>query len=196
MIEKASDALNRQNWDGAGGVYADTSLKKSYSQQANVLAVWLDVAPRDRQADILRRVLGSEGKHAKGADGRPLPPLSQMSYYFRFYLSRALEHAGLADLYLDELTPWHNMLQMGLSTWAEQPEPTRSDCHAWRASPNYDLLTVVAGIQSAAPGFAQVRIEPHLGKLTHLDAAMPPADEQIKVSAKLTAKEWQVPTHR
>jgi len=134
----------------------------------------------------LRRVLASEKPGATGADGLPLPPVSQMSYYFRFYLTRALEHTGLDDLYLDQLTPWYEMLRMGLSTWAEQPEPTRSDCHAWSASPNYDLLTVVAGIRPGAPGFARVHIEPHLGKLTHLEAAMPHAGGNIEVSYNLT----------
>jgi hypothetical protein len=190
MIQKASDALNRLCWNGRYGVYADTPAKKSYSQQANVLAVWQDVAPREQQQKILERVLASQEKKSVQSGGGAVPPMSAMSYYFRFYLARALEHAGLADRYLDELTPWREMLKLGLSTWAEQPEPTRSDCHAWSASPNYDLLTVVAGIHPASPGFKTVRIEPHLGKLTHLDAAMPHAGGNIRVSYLLQGKEW------
>jgi hypothetical protein len=122
MIRKASEALNRENWDEGTGLYADTPVKTSYSQQANVLAVWLDVAPHDRQAGILRRVLASEKSGSSGADGRPLPPVSQMSYYFRFYLTRALEHTGLDDLYLDQLTPCYDMLRMGVSTWSEHSD--------------------------------------------------------------------------
>jgi hypothetical protein len=120
----------------------------------------------------------------------PVPPVSQITYYFRFYLSRALEHAGLGDLYLNELTPWRKMLKMGLSTWAETPEPTRSDSHAWSASPNYDLLTIVAGIRPAAPGFARVEIEPHLGHLTHLEATMPHAGGDIHVSYRRVEGSW------
>ena len=138
-----------------------------------MLAVWLDVAPRAQQQAILRRLLASHEHESVTVDGGPVPPMSIPSYYFRFYLTRALEHAGLADLYLGQLDPWRNMLSLGLSTWAEQPEPTRSDCHAWSASPNYDLLTVVAGIRPGSPGFRTVRIEPHLGTLHQLDASMP-----------------------
>jgi alpha-L-rhamnosidase len=83
------------------------------------------------------------------------------------------------------------MLKLGLTTWAEKPEPTRSDCHAWSASPNYDLLTVVAGIHPDSRGFARVRMEPHLGKLTHLDAAMPHDGGEIRVSYKRMEKDWQ-----
>jgi alpha-L-rhamnosidase len=191
MAAKASDALNRLNWDEHYDAYADTPAKKSYSQQPNALAVWLDVAPRSKQTRIMRGVLASKASSDASVDGKPVPAMSQASYYFRFYLNRALEHAGLADLYAEQLAPWYNMLKMGLSTWAEQPEPTRSDCHAWSASPNYDLLTIVAGIRPAEPGFASVRIEPHLGKLTNLDAMMPSVHGDIHASYKLSGTTWQ-----
>jgi hypothetical protein len=190
MIQKASDALNRLNWDASAGVYADTPAKKSYSQQANVLAVWQDVAPAAEQKAILRRVLASQEKKEAELDGKAVPPMSAMSYYFRFYLSRALEHAGLGDLYVGQLTPWHDMLKMGLSTWAETPEPTRSDCHAWSAHPNYDLLTVVAGIRPDAPGFAKVRIEPHLSDLHEIRASMPHSGGAITTEYTRNANDW------
>lgn len=190
IIQKATEALNRENWDSKYGLYADTPAHKSYSQEANILAVWLDVAPRDQQAPILRRILASNPRTQQMLAARPVPPMSAPSYYFRFYLSRALEHAGLGDLYLSNLKPWYHMLQLGLSTWAETPEPTRSDCHAWSASPNYDLLTVVAGIQPAAPGFRKVRIEPHLRGLHHLEASMPHAGGVIRTRYKLAGATW------
>jgi alpha-L-rhamnosidase len=180
IIRRASDALNRSNWDGRYGLYADTPAKQTYSQEANVLAVANDVAPASQQAAILRRVMASQEKTQATLDGQPVPPMSPMSFYFRFYLSRALEQAGIADSYLDQLGPWRGMLQLGLSTWAETPEPTRSDCHAWSASPNYDLLTIVAGIQPASPGFRSVRIAPHLGGLKHLEASMPHGTGEIE----------------
>jgi alpha-L-rhamnosidase len=190
LMAKASAALNSEAWDAASGLYTDlprsSAAKQTYSQQANVMAVWLDVAPKAEQPNILRRVMASREDNSATLDGKALPPVSQMSFYFRFYLARALEHAGLADEYLDQLGPWYKMLQMGLSTWAETPEPTRSDCHAWSASPNYDLLTVVAGIHPDAPGFHRVRIEPHLGKLPALDATMPHAGGNIHVVYKRT----------
>jgi hypothetical protein len=35
------------------------------------------------------------------------------------------------------------------------------------------MLTLVAGIEPASPGFATVRITPHLGPLDHLKATFP-----------------------
>lgn len=191
VIRRATEALNQENWDPKYGLYADTPAKKSYSQEANILAVWLDVAPRDQQASILRRLVASNDHTPEVVAGKPVPPLSAPSYYFRFYLSRALEHSGLADLYLSQLGPWYNMLHLGLSTWAETPEPTRSDCHAWSASPNYDLLTIVAGIHPSAPGFRRVRIEPHLRGLHYLNASMPHAGGLIKTAYTLDGTSWR-----
>jgi hypothetical protein len=189
-IRKASLAINQAGWDKRYGLYADTPLKRTYSQQVNILAVLLDVAPRDQQASIMGRVVASQENEAVNIDGAPVPPMSQASYYFRFYLSRALEHAGLGDLYLSQLGPWHNMLEQGLSTWAERPEPSRSDCHAWSASPNYDLLTIVAGIRPGAPGFSRVLIAPHLAGLKHLEASMPTPKGMVRVAYKLEGTSW------
>jgi hypothetical protein len=65
------------------------------------------------------------------------------------------------------------MVSLGLTTWAETPEPTRSDSHAWSAHPNYDFLTIVAGIRPATPGFGTVTVVPHLGSLKHVSAGVP-----------------------
>jgi hypothetical protein len=190
-FKKASAALTRSNWDARYGLFADTPEKNSYSQEANILAVWLNVVPRSQQVEVLRRILASRAKAATTVDGKQVPPMSPLTFYFRFYLSRALEHAGMGDEYLDQLAPWRNMLQLGLSTWAETPEPTRSDSHAWSASPNYDLLTIVAGIRPSAPGFATVRIEPHLEQLTHLEATMPHVGGNIHVAYRRVEGSWQ-----
>jgi alpha-L-rhamnosidase len=119
------------------------------------------------------------------------PSLAQASIYFRAYTNAALREVGLGDRYLEQLEPWRQMLKNGLTTWAETADPTRSDCHAWGASPNFELLRTVAGIDSMAPGFARVRVAPNLGKLTQVHARMPhPKGESTcagEARAKLTA---------
>ena len=83
--------------------------------------------------------------------------------------------------YVPLLQPWRDMLALGLTTWAERPEPTRSDSHAWSAHPNYDLLTIVAGIRPGSPGFRTVTVEPSLGVLQHVAATMPHPSGEIKL---------------
>ena len=144
-----------------------------YSEHTNTLAVLYDVAPKQEQQAIMKRVVA---RRVDGSDGtKPVgdPPLLGASFYFRYYLARALDHAGMADEYLKTLGDWHGFLKMGFTTWPEQPGDTRSDSHAWTAHPTYDLLTLVAGVEPASPGFKTVRIAPHLGDLTSLEAAYP-----------------------
>jgi len=118
----------------------------------------------------MHKVIGKEIGETTETGG---PELIQASYYFRYYLARALDHVGMADNYLKTLGSWRGFLKMGFTTWPETPGDTRSDAHAWTSHPTYDLLTLVAGISPGSPGFQTVRIAPHLGDLTQLEASFP-----------------------
>ena len=166
-------------WNPSRGLIADNPDQKVFSQQANILGVLYDVIPQDRQQEVLKQMLAIE------PGTTPNGTLSA-SYYFRFYLARALDHAGLADQYLASIAPWRKLLPLHFSTWPETPAPTRSDSHAWSAHPIYDLLTLVAGIEPASPGFATVRIAPHLGGLPSLTANYPHPQGNIKVEYHYT----------
>jgi alpha-L-rhamnosidase len=168
-----------------GGVLADTPAHAHFSEQTNAMGVLLDVVPRDQQEFVLGQVLANEeGHRAQGA------AMSDASIYFRFYVARAMDHAGLSGRYLGSLGPWRQMLDLGLTTWAETAEPTRSDDHAWSAHPNYDLLTLVAGIRPASAGFATVLIAPNPGSLTSLSATMPHPMGTIAVNYRKTGDAW------
>jgi hypothetical protein len=168
-------SLYNRCWNAQRGLFADNPGQKNFSQQANILAVLYDVIPKDRQQEVLRRMLTID-------PGTTPDGILSASYYFRFYLARALDHAGMADEYLNSIQPWRKLLPLHFSTWPETPGNTRSDSHAWSAHPIYDLLTLVAGIEPASPGFATVRIAPHLGALPSLHAAFPHPEGLIEVA--------------
>ena len=125
---------------------------------------------RENQRAVLERILAQDDQ------------IAGVTIYFRAYTNSALRQAGLGDRYLEQLTSWRRMLADGLTTWAETDGNTRSDCHAWGASPNYELLRTVAGIDSMAPGFAEVRIAPNFGGLKHIQASMPHPKGEITVN--------------
>jgi hypothetical protein len=158
--------LLQKCWSPSRSLIADNPALKNFSQQANILAVLYDVIPHDQQQAVLSRILAID-------PGTTPDGVLSASYYFRFYLARALDHAGLADQYLASIAPWRKLLPLHFSTWPETPGETRSDSHAWSAHPIYDLLSIVAGIEPASPGFATVRIAPHLGDLPSLKAQFP-----------------------
>jgi alpha-L-rhamnosidase len=161
-------AVYKTCWDPARHLLADTSARKNFSQHANILGVLEDAIPPADQARVMQTVLSDSS-------------LTPATYYFRFYLFRAMKKAGLGDQYLDQLGPWRGMLALGLTTWAEMPEPARSDCHAWSAHPNFDPLATVAGIEPGAAGFREVAIRPQLGSLQHLKASLPHPEGDIQV---------------
>lgn len=202
--DRAVSAIWKSCWNEKYGLLADTPSQNHFSQHANILGVWLDVIPKEKQREVLNKILSASDKVYQ-ADGPapsmskadkyapvfeatgPVPAMTLATYYFRFYLARALEHAGMGEDYLQLLGPWHSMVDLGLTTWAESPEPTRSDSHAWSAHPNFDLLTIVAGIHPADPGFGKVRIAPHLGHLKNLEAAMPTPKGMVEVTYSVAA---------
>jgi hypothetical protein len=172
---RVREGLFKKCWSASRGLIADNSDQKNFSQQSNILAVLYDVIPKDRQKEVLTRIL------AINPGDIPADGVLSASYYFRFYLARAMEHAGMADEYLNSIEPWRKLLPLHFSTWPEIPGNTRSDSHAWTAHPIYDLLTLVAGIEPASPGFATVRIAPHLGTLPSLKATFPHPEGDIGV---------------
>ena len=167
--KRIRDAVYASCWNKELGILADDPAQKLYTEHSNILGILTDAIPPEQQKAVMQKIL--EGK----------PKMARATIYFRFYYNRALIKTGLAEKYLETLGLWHDQLKLNLTTWAEQPEPSRSDCHAWGASPNYEFLATVAGITPAAPRFAQVRIAPALGPLKSIDVKMPHAKGMILV---------------
>jgi alpha-L-rhamnosidase len=167
-----------QCWVASRGMLADNPGKAVFSQQTNVMGVLYDAIPKAQQKAVLKKMLAIQ-------PGTTPDGVLSASYYFRFYLARALDHAGMADSYLASIQPWRQMLALHFSTWPETPGRTRSDSHAWSAHPIYDLLTLVAGIEPASPAFKTVRIAPHLGSLLWLTADYPHPDGMIHVEYRV-----------
>jgi hypothetical protein len=101
-------------------------------------------------------------------------------------LHLALAKAGKGNDYLKWLSIWKENIDMGLTTWAETSDvsTSRSDCHAWGSSPNIEFFRIVLGVDSDAPAFAKVKIEPHLGELKEVEGIVPHPQGEIQVVYK------------
>lgn len=160
IAQKLTKAVYEKCWDESHGYLADTPSKKAFSMHAQIFGVLTNTIPENDQKAFVLHFMNDKS-------------LIQPTMYFRFYLTQALKKTGLADHYLETLGLWNDMLNKGLTTFAENPDPTRSDCHAWSASPDYDFLATVAGIRPASPGFKTVEIQPALGKLNFIKGQLP-----------------------
>jgi hypothetical protein len=156
-------------YDPARSEMSDTPEKNTYSQHAGIMAILTATIPESDRRLVMQKLIEDVS-------------LGQATFYFRFYLTQALKEVGMGDLYYSQLKPWHDMLGLGLTTFAEKPEPARSDCHAWSASPLYDFLSTVCGVVPASPGFATVRIAPALGELESASATIPHPLGEIRVT--------------
>ncbi len=176
LSEKLKKKTLEMCWDSHLNFIADTPDKKEFSQHAQALAVLTETFPKNAWKNIINEAVKST-------------KIIQCSFYYRFYLLQAMKKAGLGNNYIKNLEPWKNMITMGLSTFAEKPEPTRSDCHAWSASPNYDLLATVCGINPGTNGFKTVIIEPNLGELISVEGRIPHPNGEISVKY-IFSKGW------
>ena len=153
-------ATRARAWDPRRRLFRDAPEDSAYSQQTNVLAVLAGAVSAAERRALMERVLTDTS-------------LTKATYYFSFYLFDALRAAGLADRLIEEMEPWREMLRLGLTSTPENPEPTRSDSHAWAAHPNYFLLSTVLGVQPGAAGFRTVRVAPALGPLQRAEGRVP-----------------------
>jgi hypothetical protein len=176
QYRKAADQLaatiRKTDWDPGRGLFADQPSHRTWSQQVNTLAVLAHLTEGNEARAVVEKIFSDT-------------TLAQSSIYFLAYTNAALRDVGLGDRYLTVLGPWRHMLDQGLTTWAEWDGPdVRSDCHAWGASPNFELLRTVAGIESGSPGFHSVRISPNLGELPEVKGRMPHPAGEIAVDFK------------
>ena len=170
-------SIRNKYWDNTQQLFADTPAKKNYSQHANTLAILTGIVEGQAAQDLFKRMMS-------------FPNITRASIYFRYYVNQALAKVGLADEYLQQLDVWRDYLKLGMTTWGEDSniKATRSDCHAWGASPNIEFYRMLLGIDTAAKGFAEVKIAPHLGTLKEVSGSIPHPYGTIKVSYKLDKK--------
>ena len=169
-------SIRANYWNPSKQLFGDTKEKATYSQHCNSLAIITNVVSGNSATSLAQKMITDTG-------------ISRATVYFRYYLHTALNKAGLGSKYLDLLGKWKENLAMGMTTWAETDDInlTRSDCHAWGSSPNVELFRIVLGIDSDAPGFSKVKIEPHPGSLKDLSGYMPHPNGKIAVDYKQNA---------
>ncbi|MEE9439951.1 MAG: alpha-L-rhamnosidase N-terminal domain-containing protein [Saprospiraceae bacterium] len=138
------------------GLIAERPEKDVYSQHSNIWGILTNTFPEEEQSEIMTKILTDT-------------TLIQTSIYFKYYLTRALQKTGLGDQYFPLLKPWKFMLNQGMTTFGETDINPRSDCHGWSATPCFEFIHTIAGIQPLEPGFNRVLIAPNFGPLDKIN---------------------------
>ena len=170
QTEQLKLTIRKKYWDASRKLFADTSEKNKFSQHINSMAILAGLVTGQEAKEIGQKMLVDT-------------ELTNASIYFKYYLHLALIKAGLGNDYLNWLDDWRKNIELGLTTWAETSDvaSARSDCHAWGSSPNIEFFRTILGIDSDAPNFKIVKIEPHLGSIRKIGGEMPHPDGKIFV---------------
>jgi hypothetical protein len=173
--------IQNKYWDPVKKLYADTEDKDVFSQHANSMA-------------ILAGMVNSQSARALSKSILADTSLTQCTIYFKYYMHQALVKGGFGNDYINWLDIWRKNIKMGLTTWAEisDLENNRSDCHAWGASPNIEFYRTVLGIDSYAPGFSKIKIEPHLGDLKNVSGEIPHPNGKVAVAYVQGKTAWAI----
>ena len=177
LAKKMAETIKNKYWDSSRKLFADTPEKDKFSQHTNSMAILAGLADEQQATEIAKLMLSDTS-------------LTQATIYFKYYLHLALAQAGMGGDYLNWLDIWRTNIDLGLTTWGEtsEVETTRSDCHAWGASPNIEAYRIILGIESDAPYFSKVKIEPHLGDIKEISGSMPHPQGDIAVEYNMNGE--------
>ncbi len=200
-----------QFWDDGRDVYVDHLVdgvaQIQAAQHGGAAALAAGIVPVERIDRVVARLVdrsrslrhswvmdpvtptgGSDGYHHLVL-GYPEPTwdaetqMVETEPFFRYVLHEGLARAGRADLIADLCRDWQVFLDAGETSWPEcWTGGTR--CHGWSSTPTWDLVTHTLGISPASPGYASVRVDPHLGDLDWARAVVPTPHGPITVEAR------------
>jgi hypothetical protein len=179
--KQLKQTIRQKYWDDSRKLYADRTEKDLFSQHANTLAILTGMVAGNNAAMLAKKIISDTA-------------ITQATIYYKYYLHQALIKAGMGDDYITWLDIWKDNIKEGMTTWAEISDinNSRSDCHAWGASPNIEFFRTVLGIDSDAPGFSKVKILPHPGTLQNVSGSIPHPNGKLSVSYQLRNKEWNI----
>ena len=199
FAHKAQDALHLLHWDEGRGVYVDVVDPVSDQQEARVsqhgnaaIALWAEM-PDDRAKSALARItdplrltftaappIANAGEVLDLEEGVVLA-----NTFYSHFVYEALAQRGqfisAIELMRARFGP---MLARGATTLWESFEPTASLCHAFSASPTWQLSRRILGVFPLTPGYETIGVAPDLAGLDHASGVFPTLAGDVHVELK------------
>ncbi|MGH7781919.1 MAG: hypothetical protein ACREQR_19040 [Candidatus Binataceae bacterium] len=194
-------------WDERRGVYVDAAdergARRRVSQQTNAIAIVSGCAPRERWTRILDYILDQSrvvvtptiSDNPGAYVAQRMDPSEYCKFtpehnvvaaqpFFSHLLHDAIVRAGRRDLIARRCLKWLPQAERGNTAfeeyWNARPG-TGSRCHAWSATPTYDLTAHVLGVHPLRAGYAEAEIAPIFGALRHLEGVVPTPKGMIEI---------------
>lgn len=151
---------------------------KYYLKHANILAALYDLC--DDGKEIIEKVI---------RDKTPIQP------YFTHFLIEAIYHVGLFDKYgLKEIYKWKDLVDecdKGMKeAWEIFTGYEYDYSHAWGATPTYQLMSKISGLEIKAPGFKKISLNPDLYglKFANIKIPTPYGTIELEMNKEVTVK--------
>lgn len=181
------ETTNRFFWKEEKGAYIDCyeSGKNHISRHANIFAILYDVANEEQKAKIIENVLEND-------------KITKITTpYFEGFELDVMGKIGHFDFIENVIkTYWKGMLDLGATTVWEEYNPNlsgaqhyemygnkygKSLCHAWGASPIYQLGKYYLGVTPTSSGYETFEVKPYLGRFKFIDGVVPIKDGSVRV---------------
>lgn len=166
--DKANEAVNTYCYDKEMGMYRNTPSRKEFCQHT---ALW---------AVLSGAVVGKEAKHLM--ERIMEAPISRSCFSMNYYLLRALDKVSLYGTYAPRVFEgWKKMIAQHCTTWCENPDNPRSECHGWSSTPIFEMSAHVLGVMPTLDGYKEATVRPYTALFDRAEGTVPTPHGVISV---------------
>ena len=176
--DELSALIIEKCWDNDAKLFRNTPSRREFSEHTSLWAVLSGIVNGAEATELMERTMNGD------------IPVAHCSFSMGFFLFRALEKAALYDKYAPRLFGgWQRMLDNHCTTWCENPDSPRSECHGWSSAPAYEFSAMILGAYPEEDGYRTLRVKPHMFVLNTEKASgsVPTPFGSVKISLSRNA---------
>lgn len=150
-------------------LFQDGSKTEEFSMHTIIWAILAEIVTGDSAKQMAAHLFDKD--------------ISVSSFSMNYYLFRALEKCGCYNYAFNFFKGWQDMIDMHCTTWCENPDSPRSECHGWSSAPLYEFSANILGVKYSFDD--ALTISPVLGNLTYAKGSVPTRFGSLNISWKI-----------
>lgn len=165
-------------YDEERGLFRDGSETREFSAHTIIWAALSEVVTKAQAKNMFEMLWDADVRRS--------------SFSMNYFLFRALEKCDCYDMAFQVLDEWKKMLDWNCTTWCENPDSPRSECHGWSSAPLYEFSANILGVKLTAED--EIIIAPRTGHLTHAEGVVPTRFGKVSVSWRIKDGKFEIET--
>ncbi len=151
--------IKKHFWNGKKQYYNDTLITEEFSQHTAAWAILSELETGVNALELIKNM--------------SILSTASCSFSMGYFMNRTYEMLELYNEIYNNFSGYFKMMDLHCTTWCENPDSPRSECHGWSATPLYEFPTIILGVKPTNAGFTKVQISPHIGELTYAKGKVP-----------------------